>query len=65
MPSFVEIGPTVPEKRFFTIYGQGGHLGHVILIIHIHIGSPHLPKDASDLALTSQDISEKKIFKKI
>ena len=31
--SFVEIGIPVPEKKalegFFTIYGRGGHLGHV------------------------------------
>ena len=31
--SFVEIVPPVPEKKifegFFTIYGRGGHLGHV------------------------------------
>ena len=34
--SFVEIGPPVPEKifkGFFTIYGHGGHIGHVISII--------------------------------
>ena len=33
IPSFVEIGQPVPEKKifegFFTIYGRGGHLGHV------------------------------------
>ena len=32
IPSFVEIGPLVPEKKifdfFFTIYGRGGYLGH-------------------------------------
>ena len=36
MPSFVEIGPPVPEKkilRAFTIYGRGGHLGHVTSIM--------------------------------
>ena len=40
MPSFVEIGPPVPEKKIFegfTIYGHGGHLGHVTWIIYIHI----------------------------
>ena len=42
MPSFVEIGSPVPEKKGFTIYGHGGHLGHVTLIIYIHIGSPIL-----------------------
>ena len=38
IPSFVEIGPLVPEKKIFevfflTIYGCGGHLGHVTSII--------------------------------
>ena len=37
IPSFVEIGPPVPEKkifeRFFIIYGRGGHLGHVTSIM--------------------------------
>ena len=37
IPSFVEIGPQVPEKKIFegvfTIYGRGGHLGHVTSIM--------------------------------
>ena len=36
IPSFVEIGPPVPEKileGFFIIYGGGGHLGHVTSIM--------------------------------
>ena len=37
IPSFVEIGPPVPEKkifeRAFTIYGRGSHLGHVTSIM--------------------------------
>ena len=37
IPSFVEIGPPVPEKkifeRVFTIFGRGGHLGHVTSIM--------------------------------
>ena len=28
--------------RVFTIYGHGGHLGYVTLIIYIHIGYPFL-----------------------
>ena len=43
MPSFVEMGPVVPEKKnfkgFFTIYGHGGHLDHVTWIIYKHIDS--------------------------
>ena len=38
IPSFVEIGPPDPENKFFfkkvfTIYGRGGHLGHVTSIM--------------------------------
>ena len=35
MPGFVEIGLPVPEifKRVFSIYGHGGHLGHVTSIM--------------------------------
>ena len=36
IPSFVEIGLPVPEMKFlkvFTIYGHGGHLGHVTTIM--------------------------------
>ena len=37
IPSFVEITLPVPEKTifegFFTIYGRGGHLGHVTSIM--------------------------------
>ena len=37
IPSFVEISLPVPKKKifegFFTIYGHGGHLGHVTSIM--------------------------------
>ena len=40
---FLEIGPPVPEKKFFfkvfTIYGHGGHLGHVTWTIYINFSS--------------------------
>ena len=40
IPSFVEIGPLVPEKKifegYFTIYGRGGHLDHIWF--HIKFG---------------------------
>ena len=41
MPSFVEIGPPVLEKKIFED-GHGGHLGHVTWISYIYIGSPFL-----------------------
>ena len=41
MSSFVAIGSAVPEKNilkiFFTIYGHGGHLGHVNMHVHTTI----------------------------
>ena len=50
MPSFVEISPPVREKKIFecffffsfTIYGHGGHLGHVTWTIYLHIAFPIL-----------------------
>ena len=45
IPSIVEIGPLVPENKIFygfTIYGHGGHLGHVTWIIYINFLSPFL-----------------------
>ena len=36
IPSFIEIGPTVLEKKIlrdFIIYGHSGHLGYVIRIV--------------------------------
>ena len=43
----------------FTIYGHGGHLGHVTWIIYIHIGSPFLKMLHINLALIGQVVSEK------
>ena len=44
IPSFVEIGPAVPEKKifegFFSIYGHGGHLGHVTWTPRTNFQSP-------------------------
>ena len=43
MPSFKIIGLPVLEKKIFegfTIYGRGGHLGHVTWTIHINFLSP-------------------------
>ena len=42
MPSFVEIGQQVPEKKNFEgfVYGNGGHLCHVFRIIYVYILIP-------------------------
>ena len=40
IPSFVEIGPPIPEKKIFKgfiIYGCGGHLGHVTSIMSSNV----------------------------
>ena len=46
IPSFIVIGPPVPEKKIFlmvfTVYGHGGHLGHVTWTIYINFRSPLL-----------------------
>ena len=45
IPSFVEIGSPVLEKKifegFFFIYGRGGHLGHVTKMPRINFRSPY------------------------
>ena len=46
MPSFKIIGLLILEKKIFkdfTIYGHGGHLGHVTCTIYIHFLS-HFPR---------------------
>ena len=42
---FIEIGPAAPKKKIFkvsTIYGHGGHLGHVTLTIYTNFDYPFL-----------------------
>ena len=45
IPSFVKIGLPVLEKKifegFFTIYGCGGHLGHVTQMPRTNFRSPY------------------------
>ena len=60
------IGPQVPEKKIFegfvTIYGHGGHLGHVtsIMLINFHY---HVPKSLHTILVKSDTVvSEKKKF---
>ena len=44
MPNFKIIELLILEKKifkgFFTIYGRGGHLGHVTWTIYTNLGSP-------------------------
>ena len=58
IPSFVEIGSPVLVKKifegFFTVYGRGGHLGHVTKISQTKFQC-HYPGRL-------QAVSEKKIF---
>ena len=42
LQSFVEISPSVPEKKIFegfNIYGRGGHLGHVTQMLRTNFRS--------------------------
>ena len=56
IPSYVEIGPLVPEKkifyRVFTKDGRAGHLGHVTSIMssdfHFHVPESFHSKFGSD-----------------
>ena len=51
IPSFVKIGPPVLEKkvfeRVFTIYGRGGHLGHVTKMPRTKFRPPPYPRRGS------------------
>ena len=46
----------------FTIYGHGGHLGHVTWIFYIHICYPFLLMLHINFALIGQAVSEEKMF---
>ena len=48
--------------RVFTIYGRGGHLGHVTKMPRTNFRSPY-PRRLYNLALIDQAVSEKKMFK--
>ena len=59
---FKIIGLLVLKRRFLkvlTIYGQGGHLGHVTCIIYINFLSHFLGKLHINLGLIGQAVSEK------
>ena len=62
IPSFVEIGPPVPEKKIFegfTIYGRDGHLGHVTSIISSDFHFLYLKAFIQNLVQNGSVISNK------
>ena len=66
IPSFVEMGPLVLEKKIFegvfTIYVHGGHLGHVTSIMLINFISMYLKAYIQNLVKNSPVVSEKSKF---
>ena len=65
MPSFKIIGlPVLKKKSFedFTIYGCGGHLGHVIWTIYINFLSPFPRRLHMKFSLDLRSGFRKKIF---
>ena len=63
LPSFMKIGPPVPEKKifevFFTIFGRGGHLGHVTSIMSQIFLSLYLKAFLQSLVQIGTVVSEK------
>ena len=65
IPSFVKIGLPIPVKKIFqgfTIYGHGGHLGHVTSIISKIFISMYLNAYIQNLVQNGQVVSEKSVF---
>ena len=48
--------------KVFTIYGHGGHLGHVTCTIYINFIPPSRGGSTQNLALIGQAVSKEKIF---
>ena len=63
IPSLMKIGLLVLEKknfeRFFTIYGHGGHLGHVTRIMFTNFISLYLKSFKQNLVQNGLVVSEK------
>ena len=63
IPSFVQIGPLVLEKKifvgFFTLYGHGGHLGHLPASSHPIFISLYLKAFIQTLVQNGPVVSEK------
>ena len=65
IPSFVEIGLPVPEKkilRVFTIYGHGSHLGHVTSIVSTDFHFLVAESFHENLVQIGKVVSEKILF---
>ena len=65
MSSSIVIGSEVFEKKifegsFFTIYGHGGHLGHLTWFIYLYISYPVIQMLLYNLTLIGQAVSERK-----
>ena len=62
----MEIGLPVLEEKifegFFTIYGRGGHLGHVTEMSRTNFRSPYQRRLHIKFGLIGQAVSEKKMF---
>ena len=55
----------MPEKKIvkvFTIYGHGGHLGHVTWTFYINFRSPFSRRLTHNLALIGLAVSVEKMF---
>ena len=59
IPCFVEIGQSVPEGKNFSIYGRGGHLGHVTSIMNQIFISLYLKAFMQSLVHIGTAVSEK------
>ena len=65
IPSFVEIGPPVSEKKSFEgflAYGLGGHLGHLTSIMSSDFISLYLKAFIQNLVQIGTVVSEKMLF---
>ena len=51
--------------KVFTIYGHGGHLGHVTWTIYINFRSPFTRRLHIKVALIGQAVSEEKTFENV
>ena len=66
IPSFVKIGSGEEDfLRVFTIYGRGGHLGHVTWTIYINFRSPFPRRLHIKFGFDWPAVSEEKMFENV